>query len=82
MKIYENAVTSIPIKGCKECPNRAKISHSSYSFNICKVLTRYEKNPSFGEMEIPIWTNINEYVRDGGYHPYCPLSDLKSGERS
>jgi len=75
MRIYENAVTSLIITGCKECPNRAKINRSSYSFNICKVLTRYEKDPNFGEMEIPIYSNINEYIRDGGFHPNCPLLD-------
>lgn len=78
MRFYENAVTKMPVMGCKDCPNRKKLSHSPFSSIICKAMTRYEKkNTISGEGKIPIYTNISEYIKEGGFHPNCPLPDFK-----
>ncbi len=76
MRVWDNMAFRIIIKGCKECPNHAKLCHNPYHY--CKALTSYEEQDTiFGGEEIPIYANISKYVQGGGFHPNCPLQEIK-----
>lgn len=80
MILYETPVAKLPVMGCKECPNSAKLSHSPYSISICKALTiEQSRETDEGEQILSntIYFNINEYVKEWGFHPNCPLPEYE-----
>ena len=78
MKLFSNAIISLPISGCKDCPNRisqaVRVPQGFRSVPCCKLIFTTWNNPQ-KNLQHRTYASVVEPVVNGGTLPECPLPD-------
>lgn len=82
MKVYKTSITSLPIPGCRECPNRVskRFKHNQryYGEWVCAAITYKTQNPITRETVFSHrFPSVAEAMRHNTHHHECPLEDYK-----
>lgn len=78
MKLYSNSIVSMPISGCKDCPNRThqsvKVADRFRTEYFCKLIFTTWENP-INSLRHRTFASVAEPMQIGGTLSGCPLPD-------